>query len=140
MLVVNYETKYSQNITAKEVDSNKNPFIVPIGPFSDFGDSYVNFKQLQRLLNSYITQRDMAALHDCNSYKNQNGDKLGKNYLYCNTDQRMVSELLSSIEEESLRAQLWTSTQHSFPVTNKSTLGGLIQSRQALAKCLGYQR
>ena len=70
------------------------------------------------------------------SYITQNNDNNSK-YITINSNRRIVNTLLQTINNSKLRKQIYITTYHK---TNKNikNFGGLIKSRQILAKHLGY--
>ncbi len=113
-LLVSHETAYSQNA------SNDNKELV-IGPFPRGS----NVSVLKHWLETQcgIPQREFSQ---------------SEKYIICTSDRRIYGSLLRSIEQESLRRDLYLLSLDQ-PSSNVETLGQLVQTRQVLAKALGFE-
>jgi intermediate peptidase len=118
------ETQYSQVLHGKTVAHPT--ALVSVGPF----ESAEEATHLRSWMAQYVPQQPVGAAATANADQSL--------FITASRDRRIVSPLLSSIDHEPLRKQLWNESYH-YPTENIVPLGQLIKSRQQLAKTLGYE-
>jgi intermediate peptidase len=118
------ETQYSQVLHGKTVAHPT--ALVSVGPF----ESAEEAAHLRSWVAQYVPQQPVGAAATDNADQSL--------FITASRDRRMVSPLLSSIDHEPLRKQLWDESYH-YPTESIVPLGQLIKSRQQLAKTLGYE-
>ena len=111
-VVVNMETKFTQNTSRDDPDSS---FI--LGPFS----SPQEHRRFSSWMEQYVSQ----------PYT------LPSQHLLCSSQRRITGAMLKSLDDESMRKLVWTKSMLE-PSSNISALGHLMKSRQELAGLLGY--
>jgi intermediate peptidase len=118
------ETQYSQLLHGKTVAHST--ALVSVGPF----ESAEEAAHLRSWVAQYVPQQPVGAAATDNADQSR--------FITASKDRRIVSPLLSSIDHEPLRKQLWDESYH-YPTENIVPLGQLIKSRQQLATTLGYE-
>jgi intermediate peptidase len=118
------ETQYSQVLHGKTVAHPT--ALVSVGPFETAEEA----THLRSWVAQYVPQQPVGAAATANADQSL--------FITASRDRRIVSPLLSSIDHEPLRKQLWDESYH-YPAENIVPLGQLIKSRQQLAKTLGYE-
>ena len=113
--VVNSETTFSQNLHSRGLDGEA---LIQVGPFSNPNE----LNQLRSWTSQYVEQEEGSEASKC---------------FTASKDRRIANSLLASVSEQPVRRRLWLDS-HLHPISNAEPLGGLIKSRQALARALGY--
>jgi len=114
--LVETETLYRQTALASE---NPNDHQYIIGPFS----SPASYSLIKQWLSNYVVQPPSS--------------RLPPSSLLCSGAPKIGEALLSSIDDNDIRAKIWRETIV-VPSSNAKTFGRLIQDRRLLAESLGY--
>lgn len=112
------ETAYSQVLNSNTIDKAS---AVAVGPFGDQEE----MQHLKSWVKQYVSQDWLPV---------ESKDK----YFVASKKNSIVNGLIGNISEERVRKQLFLDAYH-HPSANIEHLGSLIKSRQALARCLGYE-
>ena len=141
-IVNKYETQFSQNINDVNHSNNNYDNDDDDDNTSSYGDNSNNIDNSARNeiligpFQNYDHEQMLQVKNWLSSYITQNNDNNSK-FITINSNRRIVNTLLQTINNSKLRKQIYIRTYHK---TNKNikNFGGLIKSRQILAKHLGY--